>query len=765
MVKSGKEKRLLIWLTVVILLLTYVFTSVHVVSDLKQFMPADKQDSRFQILNNELMNGPAATTLLASIQGGEINELLRLSKTLFEKLSKDHSLIHSVNNGQVAVSLQGIEELQVHRYLLSDQNWTKEGLQEKLEKRLSELYAGSPVANKYITSDPLFALDEYLSKMINRPEPKKINGIWFDESMGALLTIKVKGESLDLDVMEAALSFIYSSFNSIEPEQGVKLNIAGPGVMAVESRSGIKTTTQNLTWVLIVVLLFIFYFAYRSLALVLLVSIPLLSAILAGITATQLVFNEVHGIVIAFGVTLLGVCLDYPLHLFSHSRGTETSQATLSRIWPTLRLGGISSIVAYLVLLGSGFDGLSQLAVFAAFGLSFALWVTHSFLPFWVNPTRIQPRYIPLKHDMSKCMRTMIVIALMLLPVWAWLSVDTVWEASIDALSPVPAQAKQLDGDLRKAMAVPEIAHVFVVESDQKEDVLVKTEKLLEQLQELKQNQIVENIIAITQVLPSTTKQKQRQLKIPAMEELKINFNSAIENSPFRVQAFEPFFEEVNAARNQSYISEDVLAQTSLRTILQQSLVKTDSGWFSIVRLQGVSSEKEIMAWLDDNAELKPYHLQLKQAANSLLESYRDATVKRISIALLVLVILIWFGMKNFWNTMRIMAPVGLGVFSALMAPLILEQGLTVFHLLAALLVIGMGLDYSLFFNRKETLEGESIQSFHAISVSMLTTAIVFSVLAISSIPVLSAMGIVIMTGVIQCFILAWMFSPRLCTR
>ena len=38
---------------------------------------------------------------------------------------------------------------------------------------------------------------------------------------------------------------------------------------------------------------------------------------------TLAVFGSIHGLTIAFGTTLLGVCIDYPVHLLNHRRFAE----------------------------------------------------------------------------------------------------------------------------------------------------------------------------------------------------------------------------------------------------------------------------------------------------------------------------------------------------------------------------------------------------------------------------------------------------------
>ena len=491
----------------------------------------------------------------------------------------------------------------------------------------------------------------------------------------------------------------------------------------------------------------------------LLASVPLLSGTLVGLGLTQLVYGEVHGVVLAFGVTLLGMCMDYPLHLFSHCRQGESAHESLKRIWPTLRLGGISSALAFLVLLGSGFDGLSQLALFAASGVLTALWVTRQLLPYWVKPEWIHPRYIKLTQHFSLRWRVSVVILVLIFPAVPWLKTKSIWENSIDAISPVPAQASHLDGTLRKAIGAPDVSHVFIVDGASADAALQKTEQLAEKLQPLVREKLVSRIVPVTRLLPSLATQRARQKRIPPRAELAERLTQAVQQTPFRASALTPFLDAAEQARTQSLLTPAALSGTALTALIRQGLIKSDSGWMSVIRVVGVSSDEAVNAWLRARPELARYHIQIKQAVSELLQSYRRAAMERVGLAFILLFLLVWIAVRRIRRMLRIMLPVVLSVLAGLALPLIAGHGLTVFHLLAALLVMGMGLDYSLFFNRQHLLEGEWRQSMHAIGISMITTVVTFSVLAISPIPIMSAMGSVIALGILLCFVLAWMLS------
>src|SRR5690606_40356428 len=86
---------------------------------------------------------------------------------------------------------------------------------------------------------------------------------------------------------------------------------------------------------------------------------------------------------------------------------------------------------------------------------------------------------------------------------------------------------------------------------------------------------------------------------------------------------------------------------------------------------------------------------------------------------------------------------------------------LTLFHLVSLVLGAGLGLDYALFFERTGSDRREQLRTLHAIVVCGAMTALVFGLLALSSIPVLQAIGTTVMIGVAGNFVLALLVARR----
>jgi predicted exporter len=760
--KVDPGMRLLVWLAGVSLLIFYLTSQLHIVNGIGQFMPTAHQSPELQALMNETQSGPLATTLMLRLSGDEAAELAKLSTQISQELNAQDEVFRDVRNSNTSIDDNAVDALFPYRYLLGEkQDWSQAALKNSFEQRLVELRVGAgAMLGKYLTQDPQMVFIKYLHGIFNVSGPALKHGVWFDaKEEAALIVVHVRSDSLDLDIMQRAVDDIHRTFNLLTSAKSAQLEIAGPGIMAVETRASIEQVVTRLSIFMTMLLVLVFTIAYRNLYLLLLAGIPLLSAVVVALAVTQFIFHQIHGIVLAFGITLLGVCLDYPLHLFSHLRKGEQASYSLNRIWSLLLLSGASSILAYLALLGSGFAGLSQLAVFAASGLVVALVVTRYMLPYWVSSGRVNPRLWTFNAKLSPTQRTGLAMLLLCLPALFIVQAEVFWETSIEAISPVPASAVASDRKLRHDLNLPEVSHVFIKTGEDLEAVMQASENLAQQLLEMQERGIVTAIWSPTKILPSAQLQRERQSLLPPEQQLLDNLNTALHGLPFKPAAFAPWIDSVVDSHDLEPVNFTSMMATPLADALRQGMFKHGGLWMSTLRVSGVQSKAELYRWLDSRPDVKASHVEIKRATEHLLVEYRRSTFERFICVVLLLTFIMLFWSRSIKSTVRIMLPVCIGTLTGLAVPLLFGVAINVFHLLALLLVLGMGLDYSLFFNRINGDELDRKQRTHAISISALTTSAAFSVLAFSSVPVMVAMGQTVAAGVLMCFVSALVLS------
>ena len=758
-----------IWLSLIILSLIYLSSSLRVVSDITQFMPDNHKDKNVQLLLDELQQGNTARLLILRIGGVDSDKLATLSRRLKSQLDKNEafSLIH---NGQNKITPKDFitgeyQTLYKYRYLLSpNTSLSNEALSKSLKKRISELRSGLSIFKSTLSSDPQNHFVQYLWNLTERSKNTHYHGVWFNqEKTSALLLIELNLSDFNLDKQQLAINNIYKTINTLSDDKNLQIDLTGTPSMAVKTRAAIQSTSKWLSSIALILMSLLFIWAYRSIRLFFLAMLPLLSAVIAALTITNIVFQQVHGIIIAFGITLLGVCLDYPVHLFSHHSKTRTAQQTILSIWPTLRLGVITTALAYLAMLGTGFAGLSQLSIFAISGLIVSLLVTRWIVPSWLqtNITKPEHQYLSylsrLKFTFTNKVYT--GLAIILFCTFAITSnYDSIWSKNISDLSPIPEQAKKLDRELRLSIGAPDVNHVFLIKNENPESLLQQTEILKNKLFSLKKDKLVGNIFSVTDFIPSQKTQRSYQQQLPETARLKNDLQAALTGLPFKKNFFKPFINDIEQSKNLKPLDIKQVLTTPLAKLLQQDLFFKNNEWISIIRLTGVKDESALLAWLADKPDIQKHYLNLRQATSSLMSDYQETALFRLLLGSFI-ISLILFSVRPGLRAAVILLPVILAVLLSISIQIMLGTHLTLFHILALLLIVGIGLDYSLFFDRSWTSSEDYRHRLHGIFISASSTLITFGILGFSDVPVLSALGQTVTFGVLGCFVLTLIFN------
>ncbi len=123
-------------------------------------------------------------------------------------------------------------------------------------------------------------------------------------------------------------------------------------------------------------------------------------------------------------------------------------------------------------------------------------------------------------------------------------------------------------------------------------------------------------------------------------------------------------------------------------------------------------------------------------------------------MASIIILALLFFGHRQGRQIIWIALTVVAALATTVVTVTLVHGGLTIIHLVALLLVLGLGLDYALFLSRRESIE-EQGATRHAVLACAITTTLTFGILAASSIPVLKFLGLTVAVGSATNYLLA----------
>lgn len=192
---------------------------------------------------------------------------------------------------------------------------------------------------------------------------------------------------------------------------------------------------------------------------------------------------------------------------------------------------------------------------------------------------------------------------------------------------------------------------------------------------------------------------------------------------------------------------------TALGLKVETLVVRSGGEWAVLVPLHGVADARALAAEVPV--------LDLKAESERLLAGYRREALRLSALGMAAIVLALALGLRQARGVLQVVVPVALGLLlSAALLHLIGER-LTVFHLIAMLLVMGIGLNYALFFDRAEDDPAGRRRGLFALIVTCATTLIAFGTLAWSANPVLHAIGLTVTVGAAAAFLVSAALARR----
>jgi predicted exporter len=738
-------------------------------ADLSAFLPRAPTEAQ-QVLVDQLREGAISRLMLIAIEGAPQEQLAALSAGLAARLARASDFAY-VNNGAADWLERDGEFLLQHRYLLSPavapERFTAQGLQERLEE--AQALLASPMgmmAGQLLPRDPtgeMLALVEAL-----QPEngPDKREGLWFSrDGRRALLLAQTAAQGFDIDAQQRAAAQVQADFTALAREQSLpdaRLLLTGPGVFAVATRAAIRDDAERLAlWASCGVALLLLL-VYRSLRVVLLGLLPVVSGAAAGIAAVILAHGSVQGVTLGFGVTLIGEAVDYAIYLFTHTGPGRPPARALERVWPTLRLGAATSICGFSAMLFSGFPGLTQLGLFSIAGLLAALLVTRFVLPVLV-PRDFFARAPDALGDVALGLarlapRLRVPVMLLAVGAAAWLALRSgpAWDDRFSSLSPVPAADQALDGALRAELGAPDVRYLVVVQAPAEQAALERAEQSGAALQGLAGGGALAGFDSPARYLPSAATQRARQAALPPPEQLRTDLAQAVAQSAFRPGAFDAFLEDAQAARAGPLLDRSALGGTGMALQLDTLLARRDGQWYALLPLRGVHDAQAIEGAVSATGGVL---LDLKRDVDKLYGGYRARAALFAAIGAAAIVLLLLLALRDPVRLWEALAPLVAALVLTAALLLLLGERLTLFHLVAMLLVAGVGSNYSLFFEHETLHRSEARSTLVSVLLCAVSTVLAFGLLATASAPVLRAIGLTVALGASSSLLFSAVFS------
>ena len=733
--------------TAATVLLALAWSQLNLTYDLGFFLPTPTNHAQ-QLLIERLGQGPGTQLTFAVLPDTNDAEVQRVATELRKQSGITRVLPES--NSPTIEALPAV--IWENRLLLGDLPLSVEEWRAVLEERSMDAMLADEELLSLIAADPGFtslaALESATSATV---QPT------FQNKNEHFLLIQTAGGVFDLDRQASLIANIRETLLALDHPNA---ELYGSGVYGIDLQASVQRESILFSLLASLSLAALVFFRFRSTKLVIAIGVPLFVGGACALGALALLFTEVHGITLAFGFTLLGVAIDYPLHLLSHN-----DSITPRSIWPTLLLGIASTLIAYCAFVVSGTQGMQQLGVFATAGIvgaaGSAFFLAHS------EPSTAQ---LNLKKEKLPVVANFKLTQLPWLACLALCSIvlfqQSLFSDSLGEMTPVPKSTLQKDAELRATMGVTNLRYIVSVRAADESAVLRSLEQIHGRLDKARENALITGYQSVGGLLPSTPQIAHRKKRIGTLL-ANGNFDTALAESDFHPDAFQPFKAQLKATLQQladpeqQFLTVQRLKDQSpeLSNMLDSLIYKSPEGsTVALVYLSGLrEGDASAIAKLDASVSqiAGTTLVDLKAASETLVRDYRDQVFFLLGSALSAIALVLLTTTRSPKRVVWMLGTVSAAIGVSVSTNAILLGGLSLFDVIALALVAGLGLDYALFFSREEKQQPALRAIERAVTLCALSSLLVFGILGLSNVPLLQGLGVTVASGVLAAYALA----------
>ncbi len=702
------------------------------------------------------------------VESNDYDEAETIAKTFYAKLDK--TKMHSSNINATGI----IEDYEKYQNNLLSNKTRKLLINKDYDAVIANAYESlyNPVMPPIgsIEQDPFLLLTDFVMNLTeNFQTSADFVPIQLNDKFYSLIILDVNNElALSPTVLNAEVKKLVDLQNELSKD-GVKVYLTGAPVHSyfASSHSIFEINLICILSTLFVIGLIFWYFGSLLPLIPIAVSIGL--GIYAGYCVTVLIFKDIHILTFVFSTTLIGVCVDYSLHYFVALKEGERGVDTIKDIFKSLTVSLITTVSAFLILLFADFVLLRQISVFTITGLVTVYGIVvlgypmikgflDAKMPRGIeaksvsvvipgvsegiqsinnqiklqgkrnNSTETDHASSPLCILVSKYSTTLLSCLVTVLLIFGLFR--THFDDNIKNMYAPPKNLLNAEKLLTEIVGTSADTSIFVVKGENLQDILQKEEKIADKLN----NENSRGYQALSKFVPSEKRQKSNQILRKELYNAKLYEYAGFLPTQTRLRLINANFgnEFLSVNKDFEFLKKNFLidGNTSIMVV---------SGY----KGQTIEGVKIINFQKDISSQIRH--------------------CRKICLALLVpifgLLYLLLAKIYDFKSAVKILAPSVCAVVFVFAILGLFGYAINLFHLLAIFLIIGFGLDYSVFRLTNPEKSGDSVL------LSCVTTVFSFALLAFAGFKLISSLGTVLALGLLSSYIFSIKLISRSCTN
>ncbi|MGM1056201.1 MAG: MMPL family transporter [Bacteroidota bacterium] len=656
--------------------------------------------------------------------------------------------------------------------------------QEPIQKRLENNYKNliSPtglVTKEYLFKDPLsitaLGLEKLKELQVGDDFEIYNNFLITKNQRHVLLFLTPSLPSSETDknsIFIAGLETIQKELN--QKFEGVEGDFFGGVLYSVANASQIKKDIKITIGIAVGILLLLLVYYYRRIYVPLLLFIP---GLIGGITAIAILYllkGSISAISIGIGAILLGISIDYSLHILTHYKKNRNIQKLYKEVTIPVFMSSSTTAVAFLCLLFVRSEALNDLGIFAAISVAVASVFALILIPlFYKVPEGISEdknTFLDSIAGIEFHKKHILIIGMLLLFIGGLFFFTTVeFNRDLAAINFEPKEIKQKENRIQDIAGRASKSVHLITYGNSIDEALESNNDLYNELKELKNQEKISSFSSIGGVVLSTSTQLEKierwkEFWTPEkINSVKSDLIDESETFGFRAESFDSFYNLLSKDFNPILLN-DYRETTNLNL---DDFISSREDFATVTT--SVDVEKDNLELLVEKFKGKENLVVIdrQQINQSFLGNLREDFNSLIAYSLIAVFIILLFSYRSFELSIFTLLPIIITWIIALGIMALLNIQFNILNIIISTFIFGLGLDYSIFITNGFLREYETgikvLKTYRtSILLSVITTLLGIGALFFAEHPALRSISMVSIIGVVSAVLVAFILQGYL---
>ncbi|WP_304137564.1 MMPL family transporter [Mesonia mobilis] len=788
-----QSHKTLAFLGFLLLILCFVFgaSQLNFQEDIQQLIPKTEKSTRLQRILKTVEFTDKIVVNISSEKTNAEDSLVSYAEVFLQQLqqSPDSIFIEKIQGKVADREVQQTYDfilknlplfLTDEDYEIIQQRISKDSVQSSIEGVYKSLVSPSGILTKrFVLNDPfqLSSLGLTKLKSLELQTGFRIYKSFLVHKNGKNLLLLITPNSNYSDAASQAnfADFLNSTVEELNKKNEVKASIFGSMLYSVANANQIKKDIFFTVGIAVFILFGILIFFYRKIYIPLVLFLPTLVGGIFALAFIYLLSGEVSLISLGIGAILLGISLDYSLHILTHYRNQPNVKSLYKTITKPVLISCFTTAIAFFCLLFLNTEALADLGLFAGLSVIGSAMVALLIIPhLYRKKDSVLPQQTFLDrlgaYEFSKNKLLLGSLGLAFL-VGLFFMHKVEFNNDLSQLNYQPKVLKSAEKQLQ-ALEEGENKTLYLASyGNTLNDALLTNQMLYKKLQKAKENEAITSFSSIGGVVLSTQEQQERIEKwknfwsVAKQEKLLQQIETTSDSLGLKRNAFQGFekllkkdFKTLNLQDYQQVSNlfiNDFIQQSS-----EENLVTITSSIKVPQRISADVIEKF-------NQEEGVLAIDRKAMNESFLGSLKDDFNELLLYSFIAVFFILIISFRNVKLTFLTLIPIAITWVLALLIMYVLGIQFNVLNIIISTFIFGLGVDYSIFITSGLKYElnhkNEVLSSYKtSILLSVITTLLGMGVMVFAQHPALKSIASVSLIGIFSAVLVSFTVQPFL---